>query len=196
MNSNLSNLSNVSHVLNVLKVSDVFRAVTALCLIAVLGTGCQKESSITIDGGAGGGSERLTYEDGPLQGMIDGQAWIMTSGTAKADFLSADKYRISFSDKVTADPCNDFGFGQKQVLTSVSKTPGETVLGAGDPMASATFAFTKDGANQNLVTTNGKIQILQVTAEKIVGQTVIVLDGNNVVNGLFEIPVCAEGSAL
>lgn len=140
-------------------------------------------------------STSTDYENHLLDGTIDGQQWIMQSGKAKPSFADPSKLSLTFSDKVTSNPCNNFEFGQREVLTTIPKAVGETVLGQGSPMSTATFFISKNGSSQNLITTVGKINILEVTNQDITGQVSFYLNGNNVVNGIFKIPVC-PGFAL
>ncbi|MGE0633241.1 MAG: hypothetical protein AB7O96_12580 [Pseudobdellovibrionaceae bacterium] len=132
----------------------------------------------------------VPYSPDPISGIVNNEQWNMKSGTAKPDFSDPTQLSITLTNKESADPCNDFGYGDRSVLMRVKDETGETKLGTGSPLRSATF-FVQDGSgSHNLVTWNGKIKILEITEDKVVGQAYIYMDEDHVVNGTFEIPLC------
>lgn len=160
-----------------------------LGLVASMIIGCGKDAKITAGSPAKTSDD---YSDKVIGGKVGGKSWSFKSGTAKIDMFSADRLSLNLSDQESADPCNDFNMNGRQLLTSVKRSVGETVLGTGQPMATATFFYVKDGVSENLITTSGKIRILEINADRVVGQAVVDLDGGHHVNGAFEVPLCSE----
>jgi hypothetical protein len=152
--------------------------------------GCGKDAKITT-GSPDNASE--DYSEKILSGKVAGKTWQFKSGTAKADGFDPNHIALTLSEQESADPCGEIFMTGRQVLTSVKRAEGETTLGTGQPMSTATFFYTKDGVSENMITTTGKIRILEITADRVVGQAVIDLDKNNHVNGAFEIPLCHDG---
>ncbi len=134
------------------------------------------------------------YAEASMEGKIGGNNWSFRSGTAKENGFDAGKFSLTFTDEDSTDPCNAMIFPTRQVLVSVAKQAGETILGTGDPMSSATFYIQSNGTSQNLITTKGKVQLTSVTDTEISGKAVIILDDGNIVNGTFTMPVCHFGN--
>ncbi len=149
--------------------------------------GCGKKSEAEEPSGP-----VLEYADQDLQGVVDTKPWRIQSGVARPSAMKPGQMRLSLSDEIETDPCNSLAFGSREVLTSVAQSAGESVLGAGDPMQTATFFIQTTSSSINLIATQGKITISSVTDQEVSGRAVIYMDDGNVVNGSFTIPFCPE----
>jgi len=170
----------------------------SLAIAVSLSMACAKKNESKNDSDGGGnanvveGIESVEYMNQPAQGLIDGQLWVMNSGTAKPNFMDPKQFDFQFSDKVTTDPCQSFQFGEKEILTQLPNQVGEFFLGQGETMKSATFFVMKNGVSQNQISMVGKFNVQEVTAQEVIGQMFVYGDDNNIVNGTFRIPLCSR----
>jgi hypothetical protein len=170
----------------------------SLAIAVSLSMACAKKNESKSNSDDGGnanvveGIESVAYMDQPAQGLIDGQPWVINSGTAKPNFMNPDQFDFQFSDKVTTDPCQSFQFGQKEILTQLPNQVGESILGQGSPMKSATFFVIKNGVSENQISVVGKFNIQEVTAQEVIGQMFVYGDDNNIVNGTFRVALCTR----
>jgi|GEM_PF-1339160 len=131
-----------------------------------------------------------TYSTQQLTGQIDGSSWQFVAGAARMDPHLANHLQIALFNQSLASPCQGTVFSSGGVLLfSLPLQVGETALGAGSPQSSLTF----EKANQNWISTNGKIEILSIVNNQIQGQLAAVYDSKTFANGQFSIPLCTTG---
>jgi hypothetical protein len=140
---------------------------------------------IALLAGACGGGEGEAIVDTPLSGTVGGQAWTFVAGDTDA-FLSegeseffASLYAATFTPCGFDTPTGDF------LIVSVPKEVGEYDFSLSLNM---TFAVGSD----NLVATDGRIIVDEVTATTVRGGLVGDFDGDNHVNGQFELTICTQ----
>lgn len=143
------------------------------------------------DAGPGGQKPQGTYRSEPAGGMINGGNWVFLSGVAVPQFNDTSRMSLRLYGEAYADPCSGFNFGKESVLTSVRAAVGETILGQMPNIETATFAYTEaDGGNANMIATDGRIAVTEITAEEVSGFIIARYDGVNFVNGSFKVKVC------
>jgi hypothetical protein len=131
-----------------------------------------------------GGTPALS--DTTLTGSVGGQTWTFAAGQTSA-FLSEgepDFFATFYPSAFTA--CGFSEPGGNHLIVSVPKTPGEYELSLQRNM---TFVV---GDSNNLIATNGTIVVDEVTATSVKGGLVASYDGQNEVNGRFEVTICPE----
>lgn len=138
-------------------------------------------SFAALAGCASDGREDLVTT--PLAGEVGGQAWTFVAGHTSA-FLSEgedDFFATLYAEQFT--PC---GFSEPtgpHLIVAIPKTPGDYDLSLSRNM---TFVVDSD----NKISVDGRIVVDTVTADKVTGGLVSSYDGDNEVNGTFEVTVC------
>jgi hypothetical protein len=124
--------------------------------------------------------------DTMLSGKVGGQTWTFAAGHTSA-FLSegepdffATLYPTAFTTCGFSEP------GGNHLIVAVPKQPGEYPMSLSRNM---TFVV---GESNNLIATNGKIVVDEVTATTVKGGLVATYDGQNEVNGRFELAICPD----
>jgi hypothetical protein len=124
--------------------------------------------------------------DTTMTGMVGGQTWTFAAGHTSA-FLSegepdffATLYPMAFTTCGFSEP------GGNHLIVSIPKMPGEYEMSLSRNM---TFVV---GDSNNLIATKGKIVVDEVTATTIKGGLVAEYDGQNEVNGRFEVAICPD----
>jgi hypothetical protein len=146
-----------------------------LCLgLAALAVGC---------GSSSGGSTTISSQ--PLSGKIGGQPWTFMSGETDPFQPTANQYEVdAYGENVT--PCTG----------SASLTADALFLNF--PMAVGNYAVTLNlnqtfyiaATSDNLVATSGEINITDIGATTITGGANFAYDGDNTVNGQFQVTIC------
>lgn len=137
-----------------------------------------------------GCGEDLTVADMPLAGRIGGMAWTLADAESNA-FLSdgRSEFFVDMYEQRLDPACSGFGTSSpRHLLVAVPKSTGAYALSTS---LSATFVIEAPGRVDNLVATRGRLEVDEVTSTAVRGGAHIVLDGENEVNGKFEIRVCA-----
>ena len=138
-------------------------------------TGCSVSSATSLDDIAAT----------PLDGAVGGQTWTFSTGHTSG-FLSEGKpeffatlYPTAFTTCGFSEPSGS------HLIVAIPKTPGDYEMGL-----SLNMTFV-DGS-RNLVATNGRIVVDEVTETKVTGGLVAEYDSNNEVNGRFEVALCDD----
>ncbi len=147
----------------------------AVATLAVAGfSGCASDDGVDA------------LSDTTMTGMVGGQTWTFAAGHTSA-FLSegepdffATLYPMTFTTCGFSEP------GGNHLIVSIPKEPGEYEMSLSRNM---TFVV---GDSNNLIATKGKIVVDEVTATTIKGGLVATYDGQNEVNGRFEVAICPE----
>ena len=159
------------------------RIATALATVTVL-------SALGCGGGSG---SSFTISMTTLAGKVGGQPWSLVSGETDA-FLSMNQpqfFTTMYTETVT--PCTGAGFAvaSNQIILNIPMTPGDYALSLN---MSATFVVNPQDAMhiQNLIATQGRIVVDQITATTVTGGAHIQYDANNTVDGQFTATICAQ----
>lgn len=122
----------------------------------------------------------------PLAGTVAGQTWTFQAGHTSA-FLSdgeddffASLYPAAFTACGFSEPSGP------HLIVSIPKTPGDYDLGTSLNM---TFVSAE---SDNLVTFDGRIIVDSVTATNVKGGLFGSYDGDNEVNGQFDVTICTD----
>lgn len=141
-------------------------------------------SALLVTVGCGSSIE---IADTPLAGTVAGQPWTFVTGETNA-FLSdgePDFFAEMYAGAFTA--CSGIAPAGPHLILSVPKEPGEYEFGL-----SLNMTFYADGAN--LIATEGAIRVDAVTATTITGGVHGVFDGDNEVDGVFTLAICAPSA--
>lgn len=141
-------------------------------------------SLVLLVAACGGGS---SYEvsDEPLAGTVGGAAWTFEAGHTNA-FLSEgedDFFAELYAEAFT--PCGFTTPSGSHLIIAVPKEPGEYDFSL---QLNMTFVVGTD----NLVATEGKVVVDEVTATTVTGGVHGIFDGDNEVDGQFTLTVCAD----
>ncbi len=142
-------------------------------VLAMLGIGC------------GGGSVEVS--DQPLAGTVGGTSWTFVAGDTDA-FLSEgedDFFALFYSEAFTA--CSFGSPGGDYLIVSVPKELGEYGF-------SLNLNMTFVVGDENLVATEGTVIVDEVTATTVSGGLHGIFDGDNEVDGQFQLTICADGT--
>jgi hypothetical protein len=143
--------------------------------------------------GEGPGKKQDTDSPELAQGLMNGVSWKFLSGVAWSNAVDPSQMRISLKNETFADPCSPFSIGKQALLSSVPAAVGDTALGVGNPMFTATFSFEESqGGYNNLVATEGHVKITAMSAEEVSGILNVKYDEANSVNGVFKLKVCPK----
>jgi hypothetical protein len=146
-------------------------SVLAIAMMALVGCAADDAKEIS--------AEQMT-------GSVGGQTWAFKAGhtsfflsDGEPDFF-ASLYPMTFTACGFSEP------GGNHLIVAIPKAPGDYEMSLSRNM---TFVV---GGNQNLIATNGRIVVDEVTATTVKGGLVATYDGSNEVNGRFEITICPE----
>lgn len=137
----------------------------------------------------GGDVVRVACDDSkPVNGKVHGVAWNLRKAAA---FPSAFRgmWDIALHD-TSGDPCYITGHGQRQVLFTVSTTPGVYELSRDATPGYATFYDSDKRADASLATFTGAIGVGAFDGDKLTGSLGLFLDADNGVCGTFEVVRC------
>ncbi len=122
----------------------------------------------------------------PLAGVVGGQEWNFVAGHTNA-FLSEGE--DDFFATLYPESFEECGFGEpsgNKLILSIPKEPGTY-----DFSLNRNMTFYVADTSDNLIATNGQIKVDEVTATNIRGGLVGDFDGDNEVNGQFDVTICA-----
>jgi hypothetical protein len=138
---------------------------------------------LTLATACGGGS---SYEitDQPLTGTVGAAPWTFVAGSTDAFLSEGEDHFFAVFYAETYTPC---GFGEPtsdHLIVSVPKQPGSYDF---DLQLNMTFVT----GNDNLVATDGTVRVDTVTTTAVTGGLHGVYDGDNEVDGNFQLTICA-----
>lgn len=141
-------------------------------------------------GAFGCGGSSVDIETTPLAGTVFGAAWTFQAGHTSA-FLSDDMELFSSLYPETFTAC---GFSEPDgphLLMGIPTAAGEYELGFG---AGLTVTFAQNADNK--IATEGLIVVDEVTATRVTGGLYATFDGDNEVNGRFDVTICPPDAAV
>lgn len=148
---------------------------------AWLGALCLLLAGCGDDGDAGGSA---TIASGNLTGKLGGMSWALVAAQTNAGLSDAEQFWVDLYAE-TPPACGSFGSGSKVIL-SVPRKVGSYALSL---QLNGTFVL--DNANQdNLVATEGKLRVDEVTDTAVRGGVSMTYDAANSLNGEFEAKIC------
>ena len=145
-------------------------------------------SAILVAAATLGCGDSFEVSDQPLQGRVGGESWSFVKGDTNA-FLSDDEGFFATLFAIDYEAC---GFSQAAGNSLILSIPTE----AGDYNLSLqrnmTFVVDDDDSPLNLVATEGRIVVDEVTATTITGGIHARFDGDNEIDGTFIISICSD----
>jgi hypothetical protein len=124
--------------------------------------------------------------DQMLTGEVGGQTWTFAAGQTDAFLSEGEDDFFATLYPTTFTTCGFSEPGGDHLIVAIPKQPGEYEMSLSRNM---TFVV---GDSQNLIATQGKIVVDEVTDTTVKGGLVAAYDGSNEVNGRFEITICPE----
>tara|TARA_R110002096_G_scaffold401386_6_gene598319 strand:+ start:59894 stop:60349 length:456 start_codon:yes stop_codon:yes gene_type:complete len=136
-----------------------------------------------------GCGDSFEITDQPLQGQVGGASWSFVTGDTNAFLSDEDGY---FATLFAAD-YETCGFSQAAGNSVILSIPTET--GDYDLSLRRNMTFVVDDDDdgpQNLVATDGRIVVDEITATTITGGIHARFDGDNEIDGMFSVSVCPD----
>jgi hypothetical protein len=155
-----------------------------LCAFAPLLLAC---SEGTNDGKSS--STDFTIADGTLSGKVGAQDWTLAAAQTDA-FLSEGEPEFwvdLYAEAVTACAMPS-KLEKHHVILHVPRTPGDYPMSL---TLNGTFVL-KQEATDNLIATQGRILVEQVSSSKLSAGVTMQFDADNEVSGHFEATICSE----
>ncbi|HEY5946908.1 MAG TPA: hypothetical protein VIV40_15500 [Kofleriaceae bacterium] len=121
-----------------------------------------------------------------LTGSVGGQAWSFKAGHTSAFLSEGEPDFFATLYPATFTTCGFSEPGGNHLIVSIPKTVGEYEMSLSRNM---TFVV---GDSNNLIATKGRIVVDEVTATSVKGGLVSSYDGQNEVNGRFEVTICPD----
>ena len=134
------------------------------------------------------GSDSFEISEQTLQGEVGGQPWTFVAGDTSA-FLSDEE---TFFAALYAEDFEACGFSQpsgNSLIISIPTAPGDYELSLQRNM---TFVVETGSGPDNLIATEGRIVVDEVTATTVTGGIHARYDGDNEIDGTFTVEICPE----
>jgi hypothetical protein len=128
----------------------------------------------------------FTVASTPLAGTVGGQPWTFVAGDTDAFLSEGETDFFASFYAATFTPCGFSSPSGNHLIVAVPKEPGEY-----DFSLSLNMTFVV-GASENLVATEGVVIVDEVTPTLARGGLHGTFDGDNEVDGRFELTVCAD----
>ena len=162
---------------------------SAFLIWFLIGAACSPKVSLNGESGNNTQSAPEDYRLDALAGQIGGEPWIFVYGTARPDYFDATKLVLHMNNQAPAvsDVCSSQS-SDKSVVTSVPASVGEIKFGL-DTGYTLTFSIQSPGQSLNLISTDGRIKITEITASYVSGYLIATVDDHHV-NGFFKLNVC------
>jgi len=120
-----------------------------------------------------------------LTGSVGGQMWQFKAGHTSAFLSEGEPDFFASLYPATFTACGFSEPGGDHLIVAIPKQPGEYEMSLSRNM---TFVV----GDRNLIATNGRIVVDEVTATTVKGGLVSSYDGQNEVNGRFEVTICED----
>jgi hypothetical protein len=131
-----------------------------------------------------GGSAEISTTN--MTGTVGGQPWTFAAGHTSAFLSEGEDSFFATLYPTTFTTCGFSEPGGNHLIVGIPKAPGEYEMSLQRNM---TFVV---GDSQNLIATKGRIVVDEVTATTVKGGLVGTYDGQNEVNGRFEVTICPD----
>lgn len=136
-------------------------------------------------------SSSFSFKNQNVQGKIEGADFTGQAGSASISTFDSDTtYFIEIFGDTTSDPCGVFGFTSDKVMMHVPREVGLYELSLSTTGTSRTVTLFDADEVTNVISTEGAIEILEITDSKVKGRIDARFDSDNNVNGNFEVDRC------
>lgn len=163
----------------------MFKKLLFTFILSFLLTGCDQESN---DGNDGDSS--FVISEQTLTGTINGKSFTFVSGSFEEDSFDPTKISVTLYNVTLADVCNPgISTGKVKVFFSIPESVGEINLSWGESNSQTVTMYDSDG-NQNIIATEGKINIISISNTTLEGGLVTASFEGSQVNGKFTLTRC------
>ncbi len=121
-----------------------------------------------------------------LTGAVGGETWTFAAGETNAFHSEGENDYFAELYPAAYTQCGFSTPSGNHLIVSVPKKTGDFTFGTSRNM---TFVV---GDSNNLISFEGRVVVDEVTATTIKGGLVASYDGDNDVNGTFELAICAQ----
>ena len=142
-------------------------------------------SMMALVGCASDDAGSAEIKDEMLAGTLGGQTWTFAAGHTSAFLSEGEPDFFASLYPTTFTACGFSEPGGDHLIVAIPKTPGEYEMSLSRNM---TFVV----GDSNLIAINGRIVVDEVTATSVKGGLVSSYDGQNQVNGRFEVTICPD----
>tara|TARA_Y100001936_G_C16032353_1_gene646375 strand:+ start:820 stop:1293 length:474 start_codon:yes stop_codon:yes gene_type:complete len=151
-----------------------------LIFVTIFAVSCIEENKASD----GKGNDVRAIRDGNLNGVVAGKAWDFIKGRVAPSRNFPNEHSFDFWDEDISNECDPFTFGGDRNIMGVFP------LKVGTINLNNTNSLTFYYNNNNLVTSEGKIEILEITDSYVGGKLKARFDSNNYVEGEFRLEIC------
>ena len=152
-------------------------------LLATLGLGAALSLGLAACGG-----DSYEISDQSLQGKVGGVDWSFAGGETDS-FLSDEESFFASLFSSSLEACAFSSPGGNRLLMAIPTEPGDYELGISQTM---TFVVDQSDGLENLVATEGRLVVDEVTATTIAGGIYARFDGDNEIDGNFSLTICSD----
>jgi hypothetical protein len=135
------------------------------------------------------GSASIAIAEGSLSGKVGGQSWTVASAESNAFLSNADELWVDLYAQPTTTACGSDSPRGNSLILKVPRQPGDYQLSF---QRNGTFVIETPSGTDNLVGTEGRLRVDEVTATTVRAGVAIEFDADNSVSGEFEAVICAE----
>lgn len=135
----------------------------------------------------GGGTTEVSAD--PLAGSINGKPFTFVSGETNGFLSEGDDNFFSDLYGEASTPCGFSHPTGPHLIASIPMTPGDYTLSL---QLNMTFTYDDGDTIQNLVATNGRLIVDEVTTTSVTGRLHGIYNDDNEVDGAFMLAVCAQ----
>ena len=133
---------------------------------------------------------KYEFKNQSLQGQIEGEAWVFSSGIAEVSFFDETDLSFELSSETFEDPCTEFILDGQRLLFDVPATVGVYELSFTENGHTVTL-YNPD-TNLNSIAVSGAVEILTITETEVTGRIDARTDSETFANGNFTVPFCAD----
>jgi hypothetical protein len=141
---------------------------------------------VTTAGGCGTDDGTAPLNETTMTGKVGGQPWTFAAGHTSAFLSEGEPDFFATLHPMAFTACGFSEPSGNHLIVALPKAPGEYEMSL-----SRNMTFVVGGSN-NLIATQGKIYVDEVTATTVKGGLVATYDGQNEVNGKFEVTICQD----
>jgi hypothetical protein len=152
----------------------------ATWLVALTLAGCSGDDD---------GSASAAIAAGKLSGKVGGQSWTVASAETDAVLSDADELWVDLYDQPATTACGSNSRGGNSLILTVPRSPGDYRLSW---QLNGTFVIETPSGTDNLVGTEGRLRVDEVTATTLRAGVTIEFDADNTLSGEFEAVICAD----
>ena len=133
---------------------------------------------------------KYEFKNQSLQGQIEGETWVFSSGIAEVSFFEETDLSFELSSETFEDPCAEFILDGQKLLFDIPAVVGVYELSFSENGHTVTL-YNPD-TNLNSIAVSGAVEILTITETEVTGRIDARADSETFANGNFTVPYCAD----